>query len=86
MRQPHPVRCHAGRRDAGHGWKAPSTNDSPECETRYLAEQRCHDCSRPCQRLGAGGICPYCEEMIIIEELTEDTGASSPLPAASTHP
>ena len=58
----------------------------PECETRYLAEQWCHDCSRPCQRLGARGICPCCEEMITIEELTEDTGASSPLPAASTHP
>jgi hypothetical protein len=56
----------------------------PECETRYLAEQWCPDCSRPCQRLGAGGICPCCDEMITIEELTEDTAASSPLPVAST--
>jgi hypothetical protein len=54
----------------------------PDCETRYLAEQWCHDCSRPCQRLGAGGICPCCEEMITVEELTEDTVASQPLPAA----
>jgi hypothetical protein len=43
----------------------------PECETRYLAEQWCHDCSRPCQRLGTGGICPCCDEMITIEELTQ---------------
>jgi len=56
----------------------------PDCETRYLAEQWCPDCSRPCQRLGAGGICPCCEEMITVEELTEDTVASQPLPAVST--
>ena len=56
----------------------------PDCETRYLAEQWCPDCSRPCQRLGAGGICPCCEEMITVEELTEDTVASQPLPAVNT--
>ena len=56
----------------------------PDCETRYLAEQWCPDCSRPCQRLGAGGTCPCCEEMITVEELTEDTVASQPLPAVST--
>ena len=50
----------------------------------YLSEQWCPDCSRPCQRLGAGGTCPCCEEMITIEELTEDAAASSPLPVAST--
>jgi hypothetical protein len=36
------------------------------------------------QRLGAGGICPCCEEMITIEELTENIAASQPLPVAST--
>src|SRR5664280_3713490 len=67
---------------AAHGCKATSIN-APDCETRYLAEQWCHDCSRPCQRLGAGGICPCCDEMITVEELTEDTVASQPLPAVS---
>jgi len=52
----------------------------PECDTRYLAEQWCPDCSRPCRRLGAGGIRPSCEEMITVEELTTDAAASSPLP------
>ena len=56
----------------------------PDCETRYLSEQWCLDCSRPCRRLGAGGICPCCEEMITVEELTEDTVASQPLPVTST--
>ena len=55
----------------------------PACETRYLAEQWCPDCSRPCQRLGAGGICPCREEMITVEELTEDTSPSQQLPMAT---
>jgi len=42
------------------------------CESRYLGEQWCHDCNRPCQRLGAGGSCPSCEEAVLIEELTGD--------------
>jgi len=42
------------------------------CESRYLGEQWCPDCNRPCQRLGAGGTCPNCEEVILSEELTGD--------------
>ena len=48
----------------------------PECETRYLAEQWCPDCSRPCRRLGAGGICPCCEEMITVAELTDSNATA----------
>lgn len=29
-----------------------------ECEQRYLAEQWCYDCNRPCTRIGPGGACP----------------------------
>jgi predicted RNA-binding Zn-ribbon protein involved in translation (DUF1610 family) len=43
----------------------------PDCDTRYLAEQWCPDCSRPCQRLGAGGTCPSCDELITTTELTD---------------
>lgn len=43
----------------------------PECESRYLGEQWCPDCARPCRRLGAGGTCPCCEEVITIAELTD---------------
>jgi len=42
-----------------------------ECETRYLAEQWCPDCALPCRRLGPGGACPCCQEVIIIAELIE---------------
>lgn len=38
------------------------------CDTRYLEEQRCHDCTRPARRIGPGGACS-CGELITIEEL-----------------
>lgn len=43
----------------------------PECETRYLAEQWCPDCNRPCRRVGTGGLCPSCEEPVTIDELLD---------------
>jgi len=46
----------------------------PDCETRYLAEQWCPDCTRPCRRLGTGGSCPCCQEVITIDELSNQTG------------
>ena len=48
------------------------------CESRYLGEQWCPDCNRPCQRLGAGGTCPNCEEVILSEELTGDQVDDTP--------
>jgi len=48
------------------------------CDSRYLGEQWCHDCNRPCQRLGAGGTCPSCEEVVLLEELTGDQVDDTP--------
>lgn len=45
--------------------------ECPDCESRYLAEQWCPDCSQPCRRLGPGGNCPCCDEVITIAELTD---------------
>jgi hypothetical protein len=42
--------------------------ECPECETRYLAEQWCAECTRPCRRLGPGGECS-CGELLTIDEL-----------------
>jgi len=39
-----------------------------ECEARYLGEQWCSDCTRPCRRLGPGGACD-CGEVLTVEEL-----------------
>ena len=41
----------------------------PECDTRYLGEQWCHDCNRPCRRAGTGGTCPHCDEPVTFHEL-----------------
>jgi hypothetical protein len=41
----------------------------PDCEARYLGEQRCPECNIFCRRLGPGGCCPGCDEIVTIEEL-----------------
>ncbi len=40
-----------------------------ECETRYLGQQWCPECNRPCRRLAAGGACRDCGELLTVEEL-----------------
>ena len=40
-----------------------------ECEQRYLGQQWCHDCHRPCTRVGLGGSCPHCEEPVAVDDL-----------------
>ncbi len=39
------------------------------CDARYAGEQWCHDCNRPCRRVGYGGACPYCDEPVCAQEL-----------------
>ena len=39
-----------------------------DCDTRYLGEQWCPDCTRPCRRLGPGGHCE-CGEILTTNEL-----------------
>ncbi len=41
----------------------------PDCDQRYLGEQRCGDCGTFCRRLGQGGPCPHCDEPVAITEL-----------------
>jgi hypothetical protein len=40
-----------------------------ECGARYLGEQWCADCTRPCRSLGAGGLCGHCGEPLTVAEL-----------------
>ncbi len=44
-----------------------------DCDQRYLGEQWCPDCNRPCRRLGTGGNCPHCDEPVAFRDLTPDT-------------
>ena len=41
----------------------------PQCEARYLGEQRCDDCQVFCRRLGPGGLCPHCDEPVAVVDL-----------------
>ncbi len=45
--------------------------ECPSCETRYLAERRCPDCHLFCRRLGLGGPCPGCDDLILIAEILD---------------
>lgn len=41
------------------------------CETRFLGDQRCSDCHRFCRRLGPGGYCPGCSDIVTVDELLQ---------------
>lgn len=45
--------------------------ECPECDSRFLGEQRCEECNRFCSRLGPGGYCPGCSEIVTVDELLE---------------
>ena len=46
--------------------------ECPQCETRYLGEQRCDDCNTWCRRLGPGGTCPHCDGFVAVSDLIAD--------------
>jgi len=41
----------------------------PECDARFLGQQRCDECGVFGRRLGPGGPCPHCDEMVAITDL-----------------
>lgn len=45
--------------------------ECPECEVRYLDEQRCAECNTFCRRIGVGGHCPHCDEPVAIADLLD---------------
>lgn len=45
----------------------------PDCQTRYLGQQRCDDCNTFAARLGPAGPCPDCDTLITLEELLQAT-------------
>ena len=52
-----------------HVAKSDTVYACPDCDARYLGEQRCPECNTWCRRIGPGGICPCCDEPISIVEL-----------------
>jgi len=51
-----------------------------ECDQRYLGEQWCTECARPCTRIGIGGACPSCDEPVTVDELLQAHNDHSPAP------
>jgi hypothetical protein len=53
--------------------RAATIYECPDCETRYLGEQRCSDCGTFCSRVGPGGLCPHCDEPVALADLLSTT-------------
>jgi hypothetical protein len=49
--------------------RAATIYECPSCETRYLGDQRCPECRIFCRKLGPGGSCPHCDELILFADL-----------------
>jgi hypothetical protein len=50
--------------------------ECPACEVRFLGQQRCDDCGVFCKRVGAGGLCPACEEPVAVADLLPEIASS----------
>jgi hypothetical protein len=72
-RQPNPPHSAAPALPPRRSVKANTVYECPTCQTRYLGEQYCPDCSSFCHRIGAGGPCPHCDEPVAISDLATVT-------------
>ena len=43
----------------------------PSCQERFLGTRRCGDCNLMCRKLGLGGECRGCAELLTISELLD---------------
>jgi len=57
----------------------------PECEVRFIGQQRCDECGVFMRRLGPGEPCPHCEEAVAVADLIAEVQAtiSTPRPLLS---
>ena len=54
------------------GYRNGYKDECPSCETRLLGEQRCPDCHLWARRIGPGGVCPHCDELVAFAELVPE--------------
>jgi hypothetical protein len=45
--------------------------ECPQCEQGYLGQQRCDNCNVFARRLGPGGVCVHCGDLLTVEELLD---------------
>jgi hypothetical protein len=51
--------------------KAHTLYECPTCGERYLGVQRCPDCQHFCRALGLGGVCPHCDELLLLTDVLD---------------
>ena len=51
--------------------KAHTLYECPTCSERYLGVQRCPACQHFCRSLGLGGVCPHCDEVLLITDVLD---------------
>ena len=65
--------------------KIDTVYECPQCQTRYLGTQRCEDCNTWCRRLGPGGPCPHCDDLVAVKTSSPTTNtARRPTQAAKS--
>lgn len=48
---------------------ASTVYECSECGERFLGERRCPDCQLFARHLGLGGVCPECDQIVLLDEL-----------------
>jgi ribosomal protein L32 len=52
---------------------AQTVYECPACSERFLGQRRCDDCNLWCRKVGLGGECSNCAEILTIADLLSDT-------------
>ena len=48
---------------------AQTVYECPSCQERFLGERRCGDCNQWCRKVGLGGQCSGCDELLTVIDL-----------------
>lgn len=71
-RQPTPddvLQDHVDELRQGRALVSRTVYECSACGTRLLGEWRCETCNRMCAKLGLGGRCAGCDEIVLVSEL-----------------
>ena len=52
-----------------HRLLAQTVYECPSCQDRFLGARRCNDCNLWCRKVGLGGQCSSCDEVLTVSDL-----------------
>jgi len=67
----------ARRPHSAHPRQATTIYECHSCGTRALGEQYCQDCRTFTRRVGPGGPCPHCDELVALQDIINDNQLAS---------